>query len=86
MWQNLFFFVIKHQSKLQKLVSIKLFKGSQKFCLLNTNVNLFQFLLHFVVGDKVIAIDLYRQGICELESGISIPVSGSGEAYEKAIR
>lgn len=36
--------------------------------------------------DKALAIDLYTEGIKELESGISIQIDGTGESYEKAKR
>ena len=39
-----------------------------------------------IIGDKAVAIDLYRQGISELESGISIDIQGTGESYESAKR
>ncbi len=36
--------------------------------------------------DKAVAIELYSEGIKELESGISIEIKGIGEAYESAKR
>ncbi|KAI9560504.1 hypothetical protein GHT06_011437 [Daphnia sinensis] len=36
--------------------------------------------------DKSLVIDLYSEGIKELESGISIQIEGIGESYEKAKR
>lgn len=38
------------------------------------------------LGDKAMVIDLYRQGIHELESGISIEIQVSSEDFEKAKR
>jgi spastin len=41
----------------------------------------------FVVGQKDIAIELYRKGILELERGISVDCwSGRGEVWERAQR
>ncbi|XP_046442315.1 spastin-like isoform X2 [Daphnia pulex] len=37
-------------------------------------------------NDKAVAIELYSEGIKELESGISIEIKGIGEAYESAKR
>lgn len=37
-------------------------------------------------SDKAVAIDLYRQGIVELESGIAIEIQGSGEDQIRAQR
>ena len=37
-------------------------------------------------GDKASAIELYRQGISELESGIAIEIRGPGEVFERAQR
>lgn len=36
--------------------------------------------------DRSLVIDLYTEGIKELESGISIQIEGIGESYEKAKR
>jgi hypothetical protein len=45
------------------------------------------FLSMFVVGQKDIAIELYRKGILELERGISVDCwSGRGEVWERAQR
>nr|XP_053655662.1 spastin-like isoform X1 [Cherax quadricarinatus] len=37
-------------------------------------------------GNKEVAMELYRRGITELESGIAIDCEGRGEAYERAQR
>ena len=54
-----------------------------------SNILKLQALVSNVIGDKVLAIDLYRQGIDELELGISIKIQGcgiTGEALDRAER
>ena len=40
----------------------------------------------FSSDHKELAMELYRRGISELESGVAVDVTGKGEVYERAQR